>query len=95
MPWNENMIIAVWSKGKIIPNFDPSKYRQDQCGAWIKFTDYGNRSSDYGWEIDHISPGGPDILSNLRPLQWQNNLSKSDGRLKCKVTSDGNKNISV
>jgi hypothetical protein len=91
--WTENMIKDVWEKGEVVANHDSSKWRKDQCQAWILWDEYGNRDSQYGWEIDHISPGGEDILSNLRPLQWQNNVDKSDGRLKCNVTADGTKNI--
>jgi len=65
----------------------------DECGAWIGSEEYGNRQSQYGWEIDHINPDGDDQLSNLQPLQWQNNIDKSDGRLKCHVTAKGKKNV--
>lgn len=85
--WTNEQIQDVWEKGTIVKNYDKDKDRQDQCGAWIKRDEYGNRNSSYGWEIDHISPGGADILSNLRPLQWQNNVDKSDGRLKCNITA--------
>lgn len=52
---------------------------------------YGDRSDHYnnGWEIDHIKPdsnGGPDTISNARPLQWYNNASRLDGRLTCPVS---------
>ena len=53
---------------------------------------YGNRQSEYGWEIDHIKPeskGGEDIVSNARPLQWENNASRQNGRLTCVVAADG------
>ncbi len=53
----------------------------------MKRTEYGNRDSQYGWEIDHINPDGGDGLSNLRPLQWANNVATSDGRLRCVVQS--------
>lgn len=88
--WTEQDKINVWKKGTIVQGYDAATYRKDQCGAWIRYSDYGNRSSQYGWEIDHITPdskGGADTLSNLRPLQWQNNVDKSDGRLKCNVSA--------
>jgi hypothetical protein len=93
MAWSDQMIQDVWKKGHVVANNDPAVWRKDDCGAWIGKSDYGNRNSQYGWEIDHISPGGSDELDNLRPLQWENNVDKSNGRLKCHVTSSGTTNV--
>jgi hypothetical protein len=87
------MIQKVWEKGRIVENNAPREWRKDECGAWVGRKFYANRNSQYGWEIDHISPGGPDTLSNLRPLQWENNVDKSDGRLKCNVTASSKDNV--
>lgn len=89
----ENTVNTVWSKGAVVPGNDPAVWRKDDCGAWINRGKYGDRNNQYGWEVDHISPGGSDALSNLRPLQWQNNLDKSDGRLKCNITANGTNNV--
>jgi hypothetical protein len=93
MSWTAEMIQAVWEKGQVVSENNPDRWRKDQCGAWIGRDEYGDRTSQYGWEIDHISPGGSDALSNLRPLQWKNNADKSDGRLKCNVAASGSNNI--
>jgi len=86
--FDEETVEKVWQKGKVIPARDPTVIRKDVCGATIKRAEYGNRNSVFGWEIDHIDPNGSDNLSNLQPLQWENNAAKSDsGRLKCVVTS--------
>lgn len=86
--FSESIIQAVWNKGEIVSNFDPSEYRKDKCGALIVRSEYGDRDSKNGWEIDHIDPNGSDNLDNLQPLQWENNVAKSDsGSLKCVVSS--------
>lgn len=89
MSFSEYTIQKVWEKGFFIPGCDPNVCRKDKCGAPIRRYDHGNRNSRYGWEIDHIRPesqGGSDDLSNLRPLQWQNNASRQgDGYLTCPV----------
>lgn len=98
MAFDDATKLKVWDKGKVVDSNDPKVWRKDECGAWIQFSKYGNRNSMYGWEIDHITStynGGTDALSNLRPLQWENNLSKSSGRLKCIITARGDKNGSV
>ena len=38
----DNLILQVWNKGQAVPGYDSSKYRKDQCGAWMTFSEYGN-----------------------------------------------------
>lgn len=93
MAFSNEAILQVWAKGSVVGTNDPAIWRKDQCDAWMQFSKYGNRNSDYGWEVDHISPGNDDDLLNLRPLHWANNVRKSDGRLSCPVTAQGTQNV--
>ncbi len=98
MTFSSATVQAVWEKGTVVSNYDPDKYRKESCEAWIQRDSYGDHDSSLGWDIDHIKPqseGGGDELSNLQPLQWENNISKGDGPLKCVVTSKGNRNVPV
>jgi hypothetical protein len=67
---------AVWIKGREIPGYDSTVWRHDAFGSVMRYADYGNRQSEYGWEIDHVVPsalGGIDAHANYRPLNCRNN----------------------
>ncbi len=98
MAFTEEFLQKVWEKGQVVPNYNPDVWRKDECSAWIRRKEYGNRNIKTGWEVSHITPkakGGTDDLSNLRPLQWENNAASQEGPLKCVVVSKGNKNVDV
>lgn len=105
MSWSIAQIDAVWSKGLIVQGYDPNKYRQDACNAWIARSEYGKQSG-LGWEIDHIFPeskakesGYPQVqiddIKNLRPMNWENNRSKDNDYPSyiSVVTSSKNNNV--
>ena len=88
MAFSEEFVQQVWEKARVVPEQDPTTWRKDECGAWIKRNHYEDRNSEFGWKIDHIIPGGPNDLSNRRVLQWQNYVAGGSGRVICKVTAE-------
>ena len=85
----EDLKRQIWNKCQISPLYDKEKVRKDSCGAWILYTEFGNSSSPFGWEIDHICPISKlrkygidfekiDNIINLRALNIKNNRSKGD-----------------
>lgn len=93
-------ILDVWRKAAEVPGVNSDVLRQDYAGAWIRYADYGNRNSQYGWEIDHLKPlsqDGEEVMTNYLPLQWQNNVRKGNDypRWATAVSADGQNNIEI
>lgn len=103
---NKELLDYLWEMAFPVDGFNQERYRHDACGAWIERDKYGDRTSPYGWEIDHIYPQSMlkernvaqediDDRRNLRPLNWQNNDSKGVDYpvYHAKVRAEGNKNV--
>ena len=74
----------VWNLAEPIKNKDPSKFRQDPYGNQICKTSYG-KTSEQGWQVDHIKPsskGGSNNIRNLQALQSSVNMSKGNTLVK-------------
>ena len=70
-----------WEKAPKRSTLNKNEYRFGAAGALIKYDDYGDEDSKFGWNIDHrkpISAGGSDEDSNIRAMHWENNLAKGD-----------------
>ncbi len=79
MSHSKKRIQEVWDKAKKVRGKNPNLYRKDACGNVIYRHSYG-KQSPMAWEMDHIVPkakGGTNKTSNLQPLQWQANRTKS------------------
>lgn len=104
--FDKNKLDLIWQRGQEVSGYDKSRFRKDACGAWMIRSLYGDRTSPFGWEVDHIIPESRlrennvnleliDDLQNLRPLNWKNNDSKGADypSYQAKITSEENKNI--
>ena len=95
--FSSEKIQQVWEKGTVVQGYDPSKWRKDFAGAWIRRDLYGG-THEYGGAIDHLRPrttGGTDDIENLAPLHWRNNLTKAANypNFYTVISSNGNKNV--
>jgi len=70
----------AWENAASVRGKDPAMYRKDPYGNVMYKPSYG-KSSEMGWDVDHITPkarGGSDATRNLQALNSSVNRSKGD-----------------
>jgi 5-methylcytosine-specific restriction endonuclease McrA len=70
----------AWENAAAVRGKDPDMYRKDPYGNVMYKPSYG-KSSEMGWDVDHITPkarGGSDATRNLQALNSSVNRSKGD-----------------
>jgi hypothetical protein len=88
MNWTEELIESVWQHARVVLEADPSVWRQDACSAWIRRDQFDREDSGFGWRIENVSGGGPDISQNLRPFHVRNHFDVGSNTPHCHTTAD-------
>ena len=91
MAFSKEMVQQVWEQGRGTQDQDPTLWRKDECGAWMRREHYDSAHSEYGWKIENVSPGGPETLENLRPFHRENSFDRGAQHPRCQVTADQKK----
>jgi hypothetical protein len=79
----EEMKRAAWGRTNPVSTMQLNawEFRKDCLGNLVRFSDYGNRHSPFGWELDHIVPrmnGGTSDAENLQALHWRATAARAD-----------------
>ena len=77
----EDLKRAAWARTSPVGNHASAwEFRKDRLGNMVRYGDYGNRKSPFGWELDFIEPksvGGSTDSANLQALHWRATAARS------------------
>lgn len=77
--YDQEILSSVWEYAEKVLGNDAALWRKDEFGNWIYRLDYGNRNSEFGWEV--FDPGIGRYHQGIyvtRPMQWQSYLKAYD-----------------
>ena len=78
----EDLKRACWARTSPVSGQPNAwEFRKDAFGNLVRYADFGNRHSPFGWEMDYIVPrslGGSSDADNLQALHWKANAARMD-----------------
>ena len=78
----EDLKRAAWARTSPVSGQSNSwEFRKDCLGNLVRYADFGNRHSPFGWELDLIVPrsvGGSSDVENLQVLHWKAGAARKD-----------------
>ena len=82
----EDLKRAAWSKTTPVSDQPNAwEFRKDARGNLIRYNDFGNRHSPFGWELECIvsrAAGGSTDPSNLQALHWKAAAVRAEPQLR-------------
>jgi hypothetical protein len=77
----EDLKRAAWSRTSPVGGHSNAwEFRKDRLGNMVRWADYGNRKSPFGWELDYIEPRSVAVSpdpDNLQALHWRATAARS------------------
>jgi hypothetical protein len=71
----EDLKRACWARtSPVNAQLNSWEFRKDCRGNLVRYADFGNRHSPFGWELDFVIPtrlGGSTDPANLQALHWK------------------------
>ena len=81
----EDLKRAAWGKTSPVSGTANSwEFRKDSLGNLVRYADFGNRHSPFGWELEYIVPtrlGGSPENENVQALHWKATAARSEAAL--------------
>ncbi len=78
----EDIKRSAWARTSPVSGQPHSwEFRKDCLGNLVRYADFGNRHSPFGWELDFIvsrSLGGTSDPENLQALHWKATAARSE-----------------
>ena len=78
----EDLKRAAWARtSPVSGQMNAWEFRRDAFGNLVRYADFGNRHSPFGWELDHIisrSAGGSTDPENLQALHWKATAARTE-----------------
>ncbi len=77
--FSREVVESVWELAAEVSGTDSALWRQDEFGCWIHRLSYGQRSSQFGWEIFDPGQGRHSQgVYAMRPLQWSHYIAQEE-----------------
>ena len=71
----EDLKRAAWGRTSAVSSANAWDIRKDCLGNLVRYTDFGNRHSPFGWELDYMGSHAPE---NLQALNWKAVAARSE-----------------
>lgn len=88
----EDLKRAAWARTTPVAGQPNSwEFRKDCRGHLIRYADFGNRHSPFGWELDYIVSrafGGSSDPDNLQALHWKANTFRAETELRLMTVAE-------